>query len=185
MQNLWGEEIRPQPMKRSSSTQQKFNEQLQALPCTPGVTSDHQIGAEATQVKVTVSETCSAAVYDTQALETQATVLLSTQAAKKLASGYRLIGDVHVKIEQATITHTTSPLVFLSFSSQGTWAYALNQSEQQHMKTLIAGKTKQAAWHMLQSLPGIESASIRWDENTKLPKNVNNIHFQIIILNSY
>ena len=57
MQNLRGEEIRPQPMKRSSSTQQKFNEQLQILPCTPSVTSDRQIGAKATQVKVTVSET--------------------------------------------------------------------------------------------------------------------------------
>jgi hypothetical protein len=136
-------------------------------------------------VKVTVSETCSAAAYDTQALETQAKALLSIQTAKKLASGYSLIGNVHVKIEQATITHTTPPLVFLSYSSQGTWVYALNYSEQQHMKTLIAGKTKQAALHILQSLPGIESVSIRWDEHIKLPKNVNNIHFQIIILNSY
>jgi len=49
--------------------------------CTPTVSSDHQPGQEARQVQVTASVTCSAVAYDKDALQAQATMLLSTQAA--------------------------------------------------------------------------------------------------------
>ena len=46
-----------------------------------------QAGDEATQVQVTVSETCSAVAYNSQELTATATELLTTQALKKLGSG--------------------------------------------------------------------------------------------------
>src|SRR6266487_5709263 len=55
-------------------------EQLFILPCTPTQTTDHSIGAEAIQVKITVSETCSAVAYNSQELETKATDILTRQA---------------------------------------------------------------------------------------------------------
>jgi hypothetical protein len=49
--------------------QLKPNEQLYILPCSPTVTADHQAGQEATLVKVTVSQSCSAVAYNSQELE--------------------------------------------------------------------------------------------------------------------
>jgi hypothetical protein len=133
--------------------------------------SDHLPGEEATQVHVTVSETCSAVSYDKDTLQAQATAFLSTQAATRLGTGYSLVGDVQVTVKQATVTQHNTPVV-LSFNALGTWVYAVKSAEQQRIKSLIAGKTKQEAEQLLASMPGIEQTSIRWGDNTKLPKNI-------------
>jgi hypothetical protein len=160
--------------------QLKPNEQLYLLPCAPTVISDHQPGQEAPIVKVTVSETCSAIAYSSQAVTEKATTLLSSQALHKLGTGYSLIGDVQVSIKEAIVTHTTTPFVFVSFHVQGTWVYAVNNVEQQYIKSVIAGETKQAAMHFLMTLPGIEHTSMQWSDDTKLPKDPHNIHLALI-----
>jgi hypothetical protein len=168
-----------QSMQGALQGQLKPYEQLQALPCTPTVSTDHRPGEEATQVKVTVSETCSAITYNTKALEVRATQLLTHQALGKLGTGYTMLGTVQVSITQATATHTTTPPVFLSFQAQATWVYALTNSEQTRIKRLITGKSYQAALQLLRALPGIERASLHFDENTKLPKDPKYIHLII------
>jgi hypothetical protein len=157
-------------------------EQLSIVPCNPTVTSDHPIGAEATQVKVTVSETCSAVAYNSQELERKATELLKRQAATKLGTGNSLFGNIQVSVKEATVTHTTTPLVFLSFKATGTWIYALSHTAQEHIKKIIAGKSKQQALQVLASLPGIEKAVISWGEDTRLPKDGIYIHIRLLIL---
>jgi hypothetical protein len=47
----------------------------------------------------------------------------------------------------------------------------VNSAEQRRIESLIAGKTKQEAEQLLASMPGIEQASIRWGEETKLLTN--------------
>jgi hypothetical protein len=156
------------------------NEQLQILPCTPRVISDHQPGDEAPLVKLTVSMVCSGIAYNTANLQNQAIQLLTAQAGKKLGIGYTLFGNVQVSVKAATTQTTADNTVVLSFTAQGTWVYALNAQEQQHIKLLIAGKTKQEAFQLLASMPGIEKVSLRWDENTKLPKDNHNIQILVI-----
>lgn len=161
--------------------QLKTNEALVTPSCATTTTGDHQPGEEAVQVKVTVSETCSAVAYDQASLQTKVTALLTQQAAKQLGTGYSLLDTVQVSVKQATVNHTP-PLVFLSFHAQGTWVYALSQAEQGHIKQLIAGKTKQAALHILQSLPGIERVSLQssgFGDDTRIPKNLSAIHLMI------
>ncbi len=158
--------------------QLKPQEQLQLLPCAPTVSSDHQPGQEAREVKVSVSETCGAVAYNNETPITKATELLSHQALQHLGTGYSLFGIVQVSITQATLTRTSHTLIF---SCQGTWVYGISQQAQQSIKQLIAGKSKQTALKLLLSLPGVKSASIEGDENTKLPKNITGIHFQIIV----
>ncbi len=156
-------------------------EQLYILPCTSTILSDHQPGQEATQVKVTVSETCSAVAYISQVLEAKATAFLSTQALQQIRTGYSLFGTVQVSVTQATVTNSSK--VFVSFHAQGTWVYALSQTAQQQIKNLIAGKSKQKALTLLASLPGMKQASIRFDgfgDDTRLPKNPANIHLLLI-----
>ena len=152
-----------QSMQAALLGQIKPTEQLSILPCTPTVSSDHQPGQEARQVHVTVSETCNAIAYSTQTLTEKATALLSSQAVKQLGNGYSLMGSVQVSVTQASVTHSPTPLVFLTFQAQGRWVYALTQQTQLHIKQLIAGKTKPEASQILKSQPGIERAAIRFE----------------------
>jgi hypothetical protein len=167
-----------QSMQGAFYSQLAPREQLQLLPCTPTQTSDHQPGQEAREVKISVSETCSAVAYNNDALIAKATELLSHQALQHLGTGYSLFGIVQVSITQATATRTTPTVIF---TCQGTWVYGISQQTQQHIKQLIAGKSKQVALKLLLSLPGVENASIEGYDTTKLPKNITSIHFNIVV----
>lgn len=154
----------------------KPNEELQTLPCSPTITSDHRIGQEATQVKVTATETCSGVAYNQNILLSQATNLLSSQAAKKLGPGYSLLGIIHLSIIQATVSHATP---ILAFTCQGMWVYTLTHAAQEHLKHLIAGKHKDQAVSILSHAPGIQEVSIaEVDDNERLPKNPDQVNFQ-------
>ena len=167
-----------QSMQAAFQTYIQQSEGVYLFPCAPRVTSDQKPGQEATQVKVTASETCSAVAYNSQELREKGTDLLTHQAVQTLGTGYSLLGDVQVRITQAEVSRT---IPTLTFSCQGTWVYALDTTSQEHIKTIIAGKTKQEALQILATLPGIEQASIRWDEQTKLPESLNAIHFVILV----
>ncbi len=170
-----------QSVRGALEGQLKSNEQLFILPCTPTQTSDHQPGQEASTVKVSVSETCSAVAYNDNELSIKAIDLLSRKALQKLGTGFSLFGQAHVSILQAIVTPTTPTLTFFC---QGTWVYAISQQAQQSIKLLIAGKPRDEAVKILVSLPGIDRASIEEEDNTKLPKNITSIHFQIIVQSS-
>src|SRR6266567_5155036 len=170
-----------QSTKGALQGQLQPGEELITLPCSPIVTSDHQPGDEATRVTVTVSQTCSGAAYNRDELKAHATQLLTSQALKKLGTGYSLLGDIQVTTTKATIQHSTPTL---TFSSVGTWVYGLSERAQEQIKALIAGKTKQEALHLLSTVPGIKQATLQWDENIKLPKETTSIHLYIVVLNS-
>lgn len=166
-----------QSVPAALQTQLKSNEQLQTLPCAPQVSADHHINEEAAQVKVTATLTCSGVAYNENTLQQQATQLLTHKAVQKLGSAYSLFGTIQVTVNRAIITHTIPTLVL---SLSGTWTYALSNVAQQRIKELVKGKTYQEALHILLYLPGIESASLAWDENTKLPKDSQYIHLVLI-----
>jgi len=166
-----------QSVTAALQTQLKDNEQLQSLPCAPQVSADHQINEEASSVKVTATLTCSAVAYNQTTLQQQATQLLTTQAFKKLGAGYSLLGTIQVTVTHAIPTHTIPTLVL---SLTGTWTYALSSRQQQHIKDLVKGRTYQEALHILRLLPGIEKASLAWDEHTKMPEDPKDIHLLLI-----
>jgi hypothetical protein len=171
-----------QSLQGALQGQLKPHEQLFLLPCPPTITSDHQIGQEATHVTVTVSERCSAVAYNREELEWKATALLANQAAATAGAAYSLFGTVHVSNIQATTTHTAAPRVFLSFRAFGTWIYGLSHPAQQQMKNLIAGKTKQQALHLLASRTGVAHAAISWGDDTRLPKDSSSIRITLIVV---
>jgi hypothetical protein len=174
-----------QSMQGAVTAQVNQHETLLVLPCSRAETADHNAGDEAKEVTVTVSQTCSAAAYNSQALEERVKSRLASLAATKLGPGYRLRGDVQVSVKKAIVTRTTTPLVFLTFQAQGTWVYGLNAAGQQAIKSLIAGKPKQEALRELLALPGIAHASIRVTgigDAARLPENIHNIHLVLYIL---
>src|SRR3989442_539896 len=146
-------------------------------PCDPTTTADHQAGEEATQVTVIVSFTCSGIAYNGNVLRAKVTQLLNAKALKKFGTGYTLQGNVQVSVQHTTIT----PAVFLSFSSSGTWVYALTEQVQQHIKALVTGQRKTIVMQLLRSLPGIERVSLAGgDDSTPLPKETSHIHIVVI-----
>lgn len=170
-----------QSMQGALQGQVNPNEQLYILPCTPTVTSDHQIGQEATRVKVTASEACSAVAYNSQELETKATAKLNTQALKKLGNGYSFLGMVRISVTQATIQKQ----VIVSYDAQGTWVYGLSKPTQERITHLLAGKTTQEAVQELSALPGVEQATIRFAgfaDTSRLPKQSSLIHLAFIVM---
>ncbi len=166
-----------QSVTAALQTQLKGNERLVTLPCAPQVSADHQINEEASSIKVAATLTCSGVAYNETTLEQQATQLLTTQAFKKLGPGYSMYGTIQVTVTHAIPTRTIPTLVL---SLSGTWTYALSSAAQQRVKDLVKGKTYQEALHILRSLPGIEKASLAWDEHTKLPEDPKDIHLLLI-----
>jgi hypothetical protein len=160
-------------------------EQLQLLPCSPTVTSDHQAGEEATQVKVTVSQTCSAVAYNSRTLTDKASTFLATHAKHTTAAGYSLFGIPYVSVTQASVTRASPPLVFLTFKATGTWIYGISATAQQKIKQLIAGKTTQETERLLAAMPGVERSSIHFSgfgNDTRLPKQSRYIHIAVIVV---
>ena len=157
-------------------------QELQPMRCTPATTADHTPGDEAIHITVTVSATCTAVAYGMQQLNTKATQLLSTQAAKTLGTGYLLYGNVQVSVTRATATPTTSGVV-LAFTCAGMYAYTLNGQAQQRIKTLLAGKPRLMALRWLLQQPGIHTASINGiADNQLLPDDLPHIHLLIVLL---
>jgi len=169
-----------QSVRGALQGQLKTNEDLVTPSCTTTTTADHQPGEEATTVKVSVSETCSAVAYDQDALQAKVTDLLNRQAEKKLGAGYSLLEYPTITVTQASNQNSKA---VLSFSSQSTWVYALSSTEQQHIKNSIVGKTRDQAMQLLAALPGIESIAMHssgFGDDTKVPKDLSHIHLLVI-----
>ena len=164
-------------IKGAMQGETKSNEALLLNPCPQLTATDHKAGDEATTLKVTVSISCSGIAYDTNILESKVTQLLMVQAKQKFGSGYSLLDTPQVNI---TAFDAKNMNVVLSFSTSVSLVYFLDTKMQQNIKKLTAGKSKQTALKLLSSLPGIESVSISWSDDMKLPKDTANIHLVLI-----
>ena len=149
-------------------------------PCQQTVTTDHHPGEEATQVHVTVSETCTGAVYQTQAYQDAITQIETQQATTQLGNGYLLAGMVQSSITEATINEHQQ--IALTVKIAGTWVYQFPQDEQQRMLSLIAGKGKAQALSLLEHIPGVLAVSLTIkNDAATLPTDANSIHLVVLI----
>jgi flagellar motor protein MotB len=163
-----------QSVQAALNSQLTPDEALVSAKCTKTVISDHQPGDQASQVKVTTSETCSAVLYNKDALQTQANRILNNLAAKKLGTGYRLFGSVRVKVTQTT---QSTPALVLSIG--GVWVFQINE---ERIKNLIAGKPRSEAIRLLSDTPGIQRISISGiTDNQPLPIDSSHIHLLILV----
>jgi len=163
-----------QSVQLALQTQVQPSETLVApLSCTSKVTPDHQPGEEATQVHVTIDETCTGTTYTTQALTTLATQNATQDANTRLGTGYTTTG-VQTRIIQAyTTTHGKSELAITSVSL---WAYPFTQEQQDSIKAMIAGASMDKAKATLLHMTGVQSVSITLKNSTTIPRDVQHIH---------
>ena len=147
--------------------------------CSKQIISDHQPGEEATEVHLSVSETCNAFAYILRDFHQYARQLLTKQAMRRFGTGYSLFGDLHVRIIQATIRDQESRIATIMVKLDAIYDYQLSPGEKLHLVRLIAGKSKEQAVKALFQLPGIQGASINSTERT-LPEDLGRI--KIIVL---
>jgi hypothetical protein len=140
----------------------------QAFPtgCAFKVTANHQVGAEATALTITASETCTGIAYDSQQLTQRATTLFTRQATP--GTHYQLVGDMQVRVIGV------SPL---TVSCHGLWAYLLSQDYEQFLAEKIAGDSPQQAQKYLLQTGFLTRATVP----EKLPPDPAHIHFQVYI----
>ncbi len=151
------------------------------IPCTSTVTPDHKTGEEARHVQVTVSETCTGEVYDTNALNGLLMQTVTQQAAKRLGNGYGLVDDLQTSITQATI-NTRLGTATLLVKAISTWVYQFSQAQQQQIKLAIRGKSKKEATTLLLHMPGVETVSISTRNGDAISTDVQRIHLNLVIL---
>ncbi len=153
------------------------HEALATPPCTRTVTADHQAGAEAARVTVTVSQQCTAIAYEAVVLRKRAT----QELAQRVGTHYSLVGAVQVSVLHARIIDQRREVASTTVHIEGTWIYQFSQQELQRIKQLLAGKTPTQAAHILLGLPGIQRAAIAGiGESRSLPKDSSCIQVHIL-----
>jgi len=155
------------------SAQIQTGEQLFTPTCPRTSHTDRQPGDEATEVKVSVSETCAAGAYNQQALQEQGEQLLNAKAGA-LGKSYRLTGDIHATM----LSKQDAAGIRVQFT--GIYLYQINQQE---LTRLIAGQAKPHALLLLRRIPGIQQAAITGiSDDSEVPVDTTHIH--IILLNA-
>ena len=147
--------------------------------CQQSITPDHHPGEEATQVQVTISETCTGATYNTQAYQKLVTQYVTQEASRQLGEGYTLTGSIQSSILQATPKdHGT---IMLQVKSTGSYVYQFTQEQQQNIKAIIAGKSKDQATSTLLHVPGVQSVSFSLSHDEQLPADAGRIHLTFLV----
>jgi hypothetical protein len=145
--------------------------------CIPSTTADHGPGNEATTVQVTVSASCTAFAYNQQALQKAASQQLTTKT-NTIKKHYHLAGAVEVTVLSAQITDPQREAASIAVTIQGVWVYTINERE---VTTLVSGKPRQQAVHLVSLLPGVQHVTISGVANTDLlPEDTAHIHLLIV-----
>ncbi len=163
------------------------NERLAgSMQCRPAVAHDRPVGSNASQVKVSVSVTCHAQVYDHQAVERLVTNALIQQATTTLGTDYSLHGTISATITQAGVPpHAKPGTLTLLVSGQGIWVYQVSAVEQARLTRLIAGLSRQQAIQVLQQQEQDHLAGIHiqitglWTDGARLPADPARIHLLV------
>jgi serine/threonine protein kinase len=135
--------------------------------CSPNVSANHQAGAQASTVTVSVTFTCSGEAYDQAGSLTLAKTLLTSEAQSKLGAGYALAGQI--KTDQVNATQDSQGNVTITDSAEGIWAYQFSDAQKTQLASLIIGKTKADATQLLSAQAGIAQVTIT------LPSSMGNL----------
>jgi hypothetical protein len=170
-----------QAAQAAFTAQLTTHEALVAPDCKRTVAADHQAGAEAAAVTVTVSEQCTAIAYDAAALREQATQMFTYELVQRGGIHYRLLGAVQVSVLHARFIDQKRGVANLTVHMEGMWMYQFGQQELQRIRQLVAGKTPSQTVRILLGLPGIQRATIEGiGENRSLPKDSSRIQIHIL-----
>jgi serine/threonine protein kinase len=159
------------------------HEQLVGTPqCQPKVTYDHAAGEVANTVTVAVTFTCSGEAYDQQGAFVAASQWLKQDAAQNPGAGYVLVGNIVTKQTDVQVSDTSQGTIAVSITAEGVWAYHIDDTQQDALAKLIAGKKKGIAQALLlrqQGIAGIDMQLSGSDQGT-LPTDLSHIKLAVL-----
>jgi serine/threonine protein kinase len=145
---------------RQISGQLQPNEVQAGTPSyTVNVSSDHPVGAAATQVTVTVTVSATALVYNTRIASDLARQLLTNEASQSLGPNYQ----PHDNLSIATPTveqQSSDGRLYLSIAASGLWAYTITARDEELWRQNIKGASVTLAQSYLSTRPGITAVRI-------------------------
>ncbi len=151
--------------------------------CTPSVHEDHPVGSEATQVTITVSETCAGVAYSTAGMQAAAQAQNQAEAAARhLEAGYRLVGEVQVRVVPGSVQQEQGTRsIHMQIESRGTWTVQVTEGQVRALAGRIAGKTKQEATRLLLREAGVQQVMLQVTEGQDtLPTDPARIHILVV-----
>lgn len=153
---------------------------LTPLSCETHSSTDHQVGAKATLVQVTVNESCTGIAYDTQAFQQQITQA-QTQAADRELRAHDQLSGVQATVQN--VVPGSSPGTYtLTVQSNGMWVYHFSQAELNHLAMSIAGKGKGQATTLLLHTRGVQTVSLQFAPGiTTIPTDPSHIHMLFLM----
>ena len=164
-------------------SQIKASEQMVgSISCKPTVSSNQKAGARVPDVTVSVTETCSVEVYDSQAAQVLAAKLLKDDLTALLGAGYVIPGNVTTQVSsQPKVTKASQGTLSVNITADGTALYQFTNSEEQALAKLIAGKKIDDAHALLLTQTGVAQATIKITGNpaNKLPADAGQITFVV------
>ncbi len=153
-----------------------------SIPCRSSVSSNHEAGARVSDVTVSVAETCSVEVYDSQAAQDLAAKLLKDDLTTLLGAGYVISGNVTTQVSSLPkVTKASHGTLSVNITAGGTALYQFTRVEEQAFAKLIAGKKIDDAHALLLTQPGVAQAAIKISGNpaNKLPSEAGQITFVV------
>jgi hypothetical protein len=157
-------------------------EALIAPTCVLKTATDHNIGEEASQVQVSLSETCQAGAYNTNDLQQMVSHLVSQEAQQRYGTGYSLTGDMRITLASTALTTTSQQIATINVNAASTWVYQFGKRQQEQISNQIAGKGRGEAITMLSHTEGIQQATvtIAGGYNDTLPSDAGRIQIVIV-----
>ena len=126
--------------------------------CTMKSASNIAPGGEAAKITVSLISTCSAYSYNQTDVTSKEAVSFTQTIASQLGSGYA--PDKAIKA-QVTSVKAQNATAHITVSLSGTAVYHFSDSEMQHMKAMIAGKSSNQATLLLLKMRGVHMAGVQ------------------------
>ncbi len=140
----------------------------------PNVQADQKVGDNQQDVQsatVSVTVTCSAAVYDAQGAQRIAESLL-TKKAQDTFPNYKLAGSVISTPQEPNNPNPNANTVNLTVTAQGLWYASISEQEKQEIARQLAGKTLNDARALVATQRGVSKGTIDFRGGDTLPSDV-------------
>ncbi len=126
--------------------------------CTSKTEPSQNPGAEAAQITVTLTSTCSAYAYSQAELNAKETTVFSQAITAQLGNGYALTGQLAQKI---TSIQVDTGRAQITERLAGVCSYHFSRSELLAIQNLVAGKSQAQATILLLHTRGVQTAGVQ------------------------
>jgi hypothetical protein len=155
---------------------------LHPMQCSVHTSSIPKVGEKATTATVSVSQTCTAQVYDHIALQKLTTHQFIQDSQHQLGSTYTERGSLTISTQKTTLLDKRHQTYQLTVSAAGTMIFHLSPTQLQRLKTSIAGKRIAEAQRQLLALAGVQGVYIQPSHQSDLSLPTSPEQIQIRVL---